>query len=89
MKPREAQPVSPPKETEEEVRELIAQLTALIAKNPSNPKTKEVRDFINKHGEVGNFKELAITLLLLAEEEKETISSETTPLFEKNEYCDW
>lgn len=52
------------------LRELIAQLTSLVAKTPDNPKTEEVRQFIRKHQHVPEFKQLAITLLLLAEGEK-------------------
>jgi hypothetical protein len=49
------------------VRELLAELGTMIAKDPKYPRTNEVRDFVRKHSDVGDFKDLAITLILLAE----------------------
>lgn len=54
-------------------RELLAELTSMIAaqlKKSPNVRTDEIRDFIRAHMHLGDFKSLAVTMIMLAEGEK-------------------
>lgn len=53
--------------TEHAIAELLVKLGAIMAPLKGKVRTPEVRYFIRKHRHVGDFKSLAITLILLAE----------------------
>lgn len=52
---------------DERIWELIGQLGKMIDASPTGPRTDEVRDFIREHEAVGDFKELAITMIYVKE----------------------
>lgn len=49
------------------LNQLLDEVINIMSKNIETPRTEELRNFINKHQDVPEFKELAITLILIAE----------------------
>jgi len=54
---------------EVQIRCLVATLTNMIAKSLPEVLTDELRDFINYHKDIPEFKELAFTMILLSMDE--------------------